>query len=332
MTALLELDQVSVSLPGGGGFLPKVLTGDAPRFDILDKVSLAVGPGETYGLVGESGSGKTTLARAMLGLMPISGGTVKFRDETLETGSSMQALRRHAAMMFQDAVASLSPRMSVGALVTEPLVIHGVAMKDRRAKAEELLGMVGLAPEMARRFPHELSGGQARRVGVARALALEPEIIVADEPTAGLDVSVQGEILNLLNGLKQRLGLSYLIITHNLALVRHVADRIGVMYLGRLIESGPTREVFAEPRHPYTQSLIASVPKPDPRKRRAHLAITGEIPSVLRRPQGCEFHTRCRFVRDICRKQAPALRDIAPGHAVRCHFADDPTIITGGLP
>ncbi len=264
--------------------------------------------------------------------MPISKGTVKFRSETLDTGSSLKAMRRHAAMMFQDAVASLSPRMSIGALITEPLVIHGVAMADRKAKAEELLKLVGLAPEMARRFPHELSGGQARRVGVARALALEPELIVADEPTAGLDVSVQGEILNLLNSLKQRLGLSYLIITHNLALVRHVADRIGVMYLGRLVESGPVQEVFASPRHPYTQSLLASVPRADPRKRRAHLAITGEIPSILRRPAGCEFHTRCRFARDICRKQPPALRDVFPHHAVRCHFADDTTITQGGLP
>lgn len=331
MKPLLEIDGVSVSLPGSSGILPRLI-GDGPRFDILDSVSLGIRRGETFGLVGESGSGKTTLARAMLGLMPISKGTVKFRSEALETGSSLKAMRRHAAMMFQDAVASLSPRMSVGALVTEPLVIHGVAMEDRKAKAEELLRLVGLPPEMARRFPHELSGGQARRVGVARALALEPELIVADEPTAGLDVSVQGEILNLLNSLKARLGLSYLIITHNLALVRHVADRIGVMYLGRLVESGPVQEVFAQPRHPYTQSLLASVPRADPRKRRAHLAISGEIPSILRRPPGCEFHTRCRFARDICRKQAPALRDVSPQHAVRCHFADDTTIIEGGLP
>ena len=225
-------------------------------------------------------------------------------------------------MMFQDPVASLSPRMSVGALLTEPFIIHGVAMQDRKSKAEELLSRVGLSKDMASRYPHELSGGQARRVGVARALALHPKLVIADEPTAGLDVSVQGEILNLMTGLKTVMGLSYMIITHNLAMVRHVSDRIAVMYLGRLIEVGPTREVFRKPLHPYAKSLIASEPQPDPRKRRADLAIKGEIPSVLNRPKGCEFHTRCSIARERCRSEAPQLRAIESNRLVRCHYAE----------
>lgn len=322
MTALLDIRDVSVSLPHSGGFLADLLPGISPRFDILDGVTLSVAAGETFGLVGESGSGKTTLARAILGLMPVSSGSIAFEGQTIETPASLAKMRRNTAMMFQDAVASLSPRMSIGALLTEPLVIHNVAMKNRRAKAEELLARVGLPPAMASRYPHELSGGQARRVGVARALALDPKLVIADEPTAGLDVSVQGEILNLLNELKVRLGLSYLIITHNLALVRHVSDRIAVMYLGRLVESGPTREVFRTPLHPYTRSLLASEPQPDPRKRRMSLAITGEIPGVLRRPEGCEFHTRCAIAQDRCRRDAPRLREITPGRHARCHFTN----------
>ena len=306
-----------------GGGLASLLPGTAPRFDILDGISLSVSRGETFGLVGESGSGKTTLARAMLGLLPVSQGTMRFDGEALSTAASFAHMRRNAAMMFQDAVASLSPRMNVGALVTEPFIIHGLALPDRRGKAGELLARVGLPSAIAARYPHELSGGQARRVGVARALALEPRLIIADEPTAGLDVSVQGEILNLLNELKARLALSYLIITHNLALVRHVADRIAVMYLGRLVEMGPTADVFRAPLHPYTKSLIASEPKPDPRKRRKDLAIRGEIPSVLRRPSGCEFHTRCALAQPLCRSAAPQLREVAAGRSVRCHFAEE---------
>jgi oligopeptide/dipeptide ABC transporter ATP-binding protein len=212
--------------------------------------------------------------------------------------------------------------MTIGALLIEPFVIHGVAIGNRKAKITELLESVGLPPDMASRYPHALSGGQARRVGVARALALNPKLVIADEPTAGLDVSVQGEILNLMTELKSRLGLSYLIITHNLAMVRHVSDRIAVMYLGRLVETGPTRDVFRKPLHPYAKSLIASEPQPDPRKRRVDLAIKGEIPSVLNRPSGCEFHTRCAIAQDRCRSDEPKLRELAPNRFVSCHFAE----------
>lgn len=319
MTALLSIRDVSVDLPTGGWF-----GGGAP-LNILAGVTLDLMPGETLGLVGESGSGKTTLARAILGLHPISAGRVRFDGRDLIQPADFRAIRPRTALMFQDATASLSPRMTVGEAVTEPFAIHDVAVMNRRDKAAELLAEVGLPPEMAARYPHELSGGQARRVGVARALALKPALVIADEPTAGLDVSVQAEILNLMADLKDRHGLSYLIITHNLALVRHVADRIAVLYLGRLVETGPTLSIFADPRHPYTKSLIAAEPKPDPRKRRADLAIRGEIPSILRRPTGCEFHTRCALAGDICRTIPPPLKDLGHGRAARCHFAETTT-------
>jgi peptide/nickel transport system ATP-binding protein len=314
MTAALRLTSVSVDLA-----LPGVrLLSRARRLPILLDVSLSVGPGETVALVGESGSGKTTLARAVAGLQPISAGSV----ETAAPAGGTLLRGGGLSLMFQDATASLSPRMTVGDLVTESFVIARQPMADRNAKARELLAGVGLPADFARRYPHELSGGQARRVCVARALALTPALVIADEPTAGLDVSVQAEILNLMSDLQRRLGLAYLIITHNLALVRHVADRLAVLYLGRIIEQGPTARVFARPAHPYTASLIAAEPLPDPRRRRQDLAIKGEIPSILRRPQGCEFHTRCPHAEALCRTSAPALRPVGPDRLARCHFAE----------
>ena len=315
MTAVLDLRGVSVDLPPGG-FLSR---GGLP---ILQKVSLSVGRGESVALVGESGSGKTTLARAVMGLQAISSGEVRFDGTAVAGRDGFARLRRDAAMMFQDATASLSPRMTVGYLVTEPFRIHRQPLPDPARTATELLATVGLPPAIASRYPHELSGGQARRVGVARALALRPRLVIADEPTAGLDVSVQAEVLNLMTDLRRDMGLAYLIITHNLALVRHVADRVAVLYLGRVVEEGPTAAVFAAPAHPYTASLIAAEPKPDPRKRRTHLAIGGEVPSILRRPKGCEFHTRCPLVRELCRATAPELRPTTTGRFARCHFAD----------
>ena len=238
---LLSVQGVSVDLPMAGLFARRRLT-------ILSDVSFALSPGETLGLVGESGSGKTTLARAILGLQKISAGTLSMAGKAMINMNDFKSVRRNTAMMFQDAVASLSPRMSVGQLIAEPFAIHAVALtKDKIAT---LLAQVGLPPEIAARYPHELSGGQARRVGVARALALHPKLVIADEPTAGLDVSVQAEILNLMSDLRDELNLSYLIISHNLALVRHVTDRTMVMYLGRVVETGPTAQVFATPRHP----------------------------------------------------------------------------------
>jgi peptide/nickel transport system ATP-binding protein len=304
MTAILEAKGLSVRF-------------HAAR--ILESIDFAVNKGETVGIVGESGSGKTTLARALLGMIPRTDGNIRYRLVQYPDPGE-RVLRRETAMMFQDPVGSLSPRLSVGALITEPFVIHKEKMTSRREKAEELLKLVGLPPDFARRYPHELSGGQARRVGVARALALKPKLVIADEPTAGLDVSIQGEILNLMTSLKRKFDLSYVIVTHNLAVIRHVSDRLAIMYLGRIVEEGPTREVFANPAHPYSASLIESEPVPDPRRRRANLAITGEVPSILARPKGCEFHTRCSFVQERCRVDAPAFRELGGGRKVRCHF------------
>ena len=320
MSALYEIDAVRVDMPLASG-LATLLPGGGPKLNLLADITLTIGTGEIVGLVGESGSGKTTLARAMLGLTRVSSGQLRFLGQALDSAHSFTTLRRRTAMMFQDPVASLSPRMRVGRLLAEPYAIHRVPLADRRSAAD-LLARVGLSPQLAARYPGELSGGQARRVSMARALALEPALLVADEPTAGLDVSVQGEVLNLLTGLRHDLGLSLLIISHNLAMLRHVSDRIAIMYLGRLVETGPTAQVFATPLHPYTRSLIASEPQPDPRRRRADLAIKGEIPSVLNRPGGCVFHSRCPLTADICRTTPPALRTLAPGRDVRCHLAE----------
>jgi len=313
MTPVIEARGVAVNFRKPGGFLGF----GHRRLTVLDDVSVAVDPGETLGLVGESGSGKTTLARALLGLVPRAQGAIRFEGQPV---ADFRPLRRKMAMMFQDPVASLSPRLTIGSAITEPFVIHGVAMASRRAAAEELLKLVGLPKDFVSRYPHELSGGQARRAGVARALALRPALVIADEPTAGLDVSIQGEILNLMTRLKAELALSYIIVTHNLAMIRHVSDRIAIMYLGRIVEEGPTQDIFATARHPYTASLIAAEPIPDPRRRRQSLAITGEVPSVLRRPSGCEFHTRCPFAQVRCRSEAPSLTKSDGHRSVRCHF------------
>ena len=297
-----------------------------PWLDAVLDVSLTLDSSQTYGLVGESGAGKTTLGRAVIGLSDTHSGSIRFRGQEL-TGlaeGAYKAHRREIGMMFQDPVASLSPRLTVRSLITEPFHIHDVKVSDVDERAAELLGLVGLGPEFFGRYPHELSGGQARRVGVARALALEPRLIIADEPTAGLDVSVQGEILNLLAEIQERLGLAYLIITHNLPVVRHVSDRLAIMYLGRFVEQGSERifpsERIARPAHPYTKALLDGIPQPDPDRRRQTVSIEGEVPSLEQRPSGCEFHTRCRYAKQRCREEAPAPTELEPGHSVRCHF------------
>lgn len=286
--------------------------------NVLAGVSFTVEQGETYALVGESGSGKTTVIRAIAGLAPAQEGSVTFEGREIRGASEreLRPLRKDIAMMFQDPVGSLSPRLTIRSLITEPYRIQGMKDRDLDAEARRLLEMVNLPAHFADRYPYQLSGGQARRVGVARALALEPKLILADEPTAGLDVSVQGELLNLMNDLRERLGLAMVIITHNLNVVRHVADRMGIMYLGRLVEEGTTEAIFKEPRHPYTRCLLSANPEPDPDARLERIALKGEPPSLLRRPKGCEFRERCPFAQEIC-IQTPQW-EVANGHGLRC--------------
>ena len=317
---LLEVENLNVRFPIRGG----ITTAFRPSMhvDAVLDVSLDVRAGETVGLVGESGSGKTTLGRAILHLVAAQGGSIRFEGrEVREIGeTAFKPLRRNMAMMFQDPVGSLSPRKSVRALITEPLQIHGIRDVNPDREAERLAEMVRLPRALLSRYPHELSGGQARRVGVARALALNPKLIIADEPTAGLDVSVQGEILNLMADLQAEHGLGYLVITHNLPVVRHISDRLAIMYLGRIVEEGQADEIFAAPRHPYSETLINGVPQPDPDKRRTLTSVKGEVPSLLNRPKGCDFATRCPYARDLCHAVKPPHETDAEGRSFACHF------------
>ena len=322
MSALLEVTNLHVRFPLTGPVKARLIGLENRFLDAVLDVSFSVAAGTTFALVGESGSGKSTLGRAIIGLVPMQAGRVRFdgKEPLLHGRAAIAAYRRHVAMMFQDPVASLSPRLTVKSLITEPFIIHGMKGKDLGAEARRLLALVGLPADFVGRYPHQLSGGQARRVGVARALALSPKLIIADEPTAGLDVSVQGEILNLLARLQRELGLTYLIITHNLAVVRHVSDEMAIMYMGRFLEHGPTRDIFAQAAHPYTHGLLAAQPRPDPDRRRDNVELQGEVPSLAHRPSGCEFHTRCPRARELCRSARPERQTLAPGHDHRCHF------------
>ena len=301
--SLLQVDNLCVDYGGGA---------------VLADFGFAVQAGETYALVGESGCGKTTALRTIAGLVPARAGAIRFAGRETRTlrARERKLLRREMAMVFQDPLGSLSPRLTIGGIITEPFRIHGLKERDLAAEAARLLKMVNLPPAFAERHPHQLSGGQARRVGVARALALQPKLLLADEPTAGLDVSVQGELLNLLNNLRRDLGLAMVIITHNLGVVRHIADRIGVMYLGRLVEEGATAAVFAKPRHPYTLCLLSAALHADPQTRRRRVALKGEPPGIMHRPAGCEFRARCPFAQDICSQPPPWQAE--DGHGVRC--------------
>jgi peptide/nickel transport system ATP-binding protein len=320
--SLVSVRDLCVSLPGPASLAAWLPGRSAPMIDVLLDVNLDLCVGETLGLVGESGSGKTTLGRTILGLVRARSGSVKLRGrELIGLGENQfRPLRANMAMMFQDPIGSLSPRQSVRSLILEPFDVHRPPGIDRDAMAEKLADMVNLPRDLLSRYPHQLSGGQARRVGVARALALEPDLIIADEPTAGLDVSVQGEVLNLMRRLQIEHSLSYLIISHNLPVVRHVSDRLAIMYLGRIVEQGECEAIFRRPAHPYTEALVMGIPRPDPEQRRTLVSIEGEVPSVARRPSGCEFHTRCRYAQDRCRREPPGETVLSDGRQVRCHF------------
>ncbi|QRP43492.1 ABC transporter ATP-binding protein [Amycolatopsis sp. FDAARGOS 1241] len=289
-------------------------------------VSFTVAAGETFGLVGESGCGKTTVGRAVVGLDEPTAGRIRIGGTELSSlrGAELRQRRRDTHLVFQDPYASLDPRMRVGAILAEPLEIHGAGTRAQRARrVRELLGEVGLPADAAQRYPHEFSGGQRQRIGLARALALEPKLIVADEPVSALDVSVQAQILNLMNDLRERHGLTYVFISHDLSVVRYLAQRISVMYLGKLVEAGPAAEVHARPRHPYTRGLIDTVPVADPWADRRTGGVSGELPSALSPPSGCRFRTRCPFAQDICAAEEPVLRPFGGGHEAACHFPLD---------
>ncbi len=328
--AMLQVTDLKVHFPIRRGIVISRHVGDVRA---VDGVTLAIRRGETLGLVGESGCGKSTIGRAILRLYRPTAGRVVFDGQDITTlgGGALRSVRRRMQMIFQDPYASLNPRMTVGGIVGEPLDIHGVGTRsERRARVEELFEIVGLDPAYAERYPHEFSGGQRQRIGVARAIALNPDLIVADEPVSALDVSIQAQIVNLLERLQGQFGLTYLFIAHDLSVVRHVSDRIAVMYLGRIVELGPSLVVNHQPIHPYTVALISAVPVPDPaiEMTRRRIILVGDVPNPAAPPPGCHFHTRCWLRERLgnperCVTEEPVIRELATGHAVACHFAED---------
>jgi oligopeptide/dipeptide ABC transporter ATP-binding protein len=319
---LLEVRDLVKHFPIRRGLLSRVVG----HVQAVDGVSFNLRRGEVLGLVGESGCGKTTTGRCILRLIEPTSGSVRFEgQEVLELDKgALRAMRRRMQIIFQDPYSSLNPRLTVGSIIGEALTIHNLARgAAARERVAELLRLVGLSPDHSRRYPHEFSGGQRQRIGVARALAVDPKLIIADEPVSALDVSIQAQILNLLQELQQKLSLTYLFIAHDLAVVEHISDRVGVMYLGRIVELADSRTLYADPRHPYTQALLSAIPVARPGGQKQRIVLKGDVPSPARPPSGCRFHPRCRLNDgDRCTRESPPLREIAPGHWVACHYAE----------
>ena len=319
---LLEVRDVVKHYPVTGGiFLRQIASVKA-----VDGVSLGILPGETLGLVGESGCGKSTLGRIILRLEEPTRGDILFQGESIlgYDAKKMRKLRREMQIIFQDPFSSLNPRKSVAHIVGEPLFVHGMTdRQEREARVLELLQVVGLKKEHMRRYPHQFSGGQRQRIGVARALALNPKLIICDEAVSALDVSIRGQVINLLQDLQKEFGLTYLFISHDLSVVEHISDRVAVMYLGKLVELTNAETLYKTPLHPYTQALLSAAPIPDPRRKKKRVILTGDVPSPISPPPGCRFHTRCLYAKEICRDQEPPLREVRIDHFAACIFAEE---------
>jgi oligopeptide/dipeptide ABC transporter ATP-binding protein len=321
---LLEVENLVKHFPLSHSFLDKIRSKEALQVHAIDDVSFTIAKNETLGLVGESGSGKTTLGRTILMLERRTSGRIVFQSETISgmKGEELRRFRKKMQIVFQDPYSSLDPRSRVRDIIGEPLRAFNTSKDATEERVTRAATAVNLPTDSLRRFPHEFSGGQRQRIAIARAIVLEPEFIVLDEPTSALDSSVQAQILNLLRRIQEEIGLTYLLITHNVGVVRYMANRIAVMYSGKLVEIGPTREVLERPLHPYTSVLISSIPQPDPTKRMETVPVTGEVPSAVNPPRGCRFNPRCRYVQDECRVNEPTLREVLPGRWAACHFAE----------
>lgn len=319
---LLKVDNLQKYFPIRSGMFARV-TGAVKA---VDDVSFEVFEGETLGIVGESGCGKSTTGRVLMRLHEPTGGRVEFDgvDMTSLSSAEMRKMRRDIQMVFQDPYASLNPRHTIEKILEEPLIVHGIGTPtERKKKVLEFLEIVGLSAYHAKRYPHQFSGGQRQRIGIARALMTNPKLIIADEPVSALDVSIQAQVLNLMKKLQEDLNLTYIFIAHDLGVVRHISDRVGVMYLGRMVELATSESLYDKPLHPYTQALLSAVPIPDPEFKSEEIVLMGDIPSASNPPSGCSFHTRCPYATDVCKQKTPVLQEVKPGHSVACHLVNE---------